>query len=115
MATRESARQLQAAAGGHHHSLDAVAHGDLELSLGVLHFREVDDSLTLAADIDKCDVVAETDNRPFDGLPTRILLGLLRRFEQCCKIVFWGGHGVLLGKRAWLGGVRRDARRQDNT
>lgn len=92
--------QHDAAAGGHHLGLDAVADRDLDVAVGVLEFDEVDLGLALAADADKRHLRAEGDDGAFDGLPALELLRGDRGGEHRREILFLVAHWGTLGLAA---------------
>ena len=97
---RGAARQLpgecQPSHGRHHHRLDAVAGGDLEIAVGVLQFVDLDHGLALAADVDERHLRADRDDRALDGLTPLEALRLERSLEHRGEIFVGLAHGTLL-------------------
>ena len=90
------AREHDAAARGHDHRLDAIAHRDLKVAVGVLQFGQVDLGLGFAADVDEGHLRAERDDGALDGLASIELARLDGRFEHRGEIFFLLAHFVLL-------------------
>ena len=70
--------------------LDAVAHRDLELAVGVLQLGDLDRRFALAADVDEGHLGPDRDDGALDGLPCLEALRLERRLEHRGEIVFFG-------------------------
>ena len=95
---RGPARQLpgerQPARGRHHHRLNAVADGDLEIAVVVLQFGDLDRGFALAADVDERHLRADRDDRALDGLTLLEALRLERRLEHRGEIFVGLAHGT---------------------
>ena len=88
--------ERQPAHGRHHHRLNAVADGDLEIALGVLQFGDLDRRFALAADVDKRHLRADRDDRALDGLALLDALRLERSLEHRGEVFGGLAHGTLL-------------------
>ena len=109
---RQRARERQPAHGRHHHRLDAVAGGDLEVALGVPQFANLDRGLALAADVHERHRRADGHDGALDRLTLLEALRLERRFEHRRKIFLGLAHNTLLSSVTFLLRLPRGRRRR---
>ncbi len=86
------AREHDAAAGGDHHRLKAIAHRHLDVAVCILQLLDVDLGFALAAHIDEGHLRTEPDDGPFDGLAARELPRLDGRLEHGSEVFFLIAH-----------------------
>ena len=115
--SREFPREGQPPARRHDNGRNPIANGDLENAPVIFQLVDGNRGFALAADVYKCDLRANRDNRPLDGLAFLNALRFDRSLKQCGEVIRGLIHGAVgIIRRAYgLAGCRAAPRIWLNT